>query len=52
MYSVRDKMAYHGCLWPGCFWKGINTTLYIRGSEEANKHWNEKLKQMEMDMND
>lgn len=23
-------------------------TLYIRGSEEANKYWNEKLKKMEM----
>ena len=23
---------------------GIQTVLYIRGSEEANKYWNEKLK--------
>ncbi len=30
MYSIRDNMAYHGCLCPGCFWKGIYTTLYIR----------------------
>lgn len=22
MYSIRDNMAYHGCLCPGCFWKG------------------------------
>ena len=35
MYSIRDSMAYH-------------TTLYIRGSEEANKYWNEKQKKMEM----
>lgn len=39
MYSIRDNMAYHGCL---C--KGVQTTLYIRGSEEANKYWDEKLK--------
>ena len=44
-------MAYHGCLCPGCFWKGIYTTLYIIGSEEANKYWNEKLKK-EVVMND
>ena len=43
MYSTGDNMAYHGCLGPGCLWKGIKTILYIRGSEEANKHWNEKL---------
>lgn len=48
MYSIRDSMAYHGCLCPGCFYKGIYTTLYIRGSEEANKYWNEKQKKMEM----
>lgn len=45
-------MAYHGCLCPGCFWEGIQTTLYIRDSEEANKHWNEKLNKREMEMND
>ena len=27
MYSIRDNMAYHGCLCPGCFYKGIRTTL-------------------------
>ena len=37
MYSIRDKMAYHGCLCPACFLKGKRVTLYIRGSEEANK---------------
>ena len=46
--SIRDNMAYHGCLCPGCLWKGIQTILYIRGSEEANKYWNEKLKKREM----
>lgn len=37
MYSGGNNMTYHGCLCPGCLWKGIQTTLYIRGSEEANK---------------
>ena len=44
MYSVRDDMAYHGCLCSGCMCNGIQRTLYIRGSKEANKHWDEKLK--------
>ena len=43
MYSVKNDTAYHGCLCPGCFYKGIKTVLYIRGSDEANKYWNEKL---------
>lgn len=43
MYSVRDEMAYHGCLCPACFWKGIRRTLYIRGSKEANEYWDKKL---------
>lgn len=47
MYSIRDNMAYHGCLYPGCLWKGIETTLYIRGSREANKYRSEKLKKRE-----
>ena len=56
MYSIRDNMAYHcclcpGCLCPGCLYKGIQTILYIRGSEEANKYWNKKLKK-EAVMND
>ena len=44
MYSVRDNMAYHGCLCPGCMYNGIQRTLYIRGSEEANEYWDNKLK--------
>ena len=44
MYSVRDDMAYHGCLCPACFSKGIQTTLYIRGSKESNEYWDDKLK--------
>ena len=44
MYSVRDDMAYHGCLCPACFSKGIQTILYIRGSKEANEYWDNKLK--------
>lgn len=52
MYSTRDNMAYHGCLCPGCFWEGIHTTLYIRGSEESKKYWNEKMKKRETGIND
>ena len=37
MYSVRNEMAYHGCLCPGCLYKGKQTTLYIAGSEEAKE---------------
>ena len=44
MYSIKGKRAYHGCLCPGCFYKGKQTVLYIRGSEEANKYWDDKLK--------
>ena len=47
MQSVRDSMAYHGCLCPGCMYNGIQRTLYIRGSKEANKHWDEELKKRE-----
>lgn len=43
MYSVKDTMAYHGCLCPGCLNKGIQRTLYIRGSKEANEYWAEEL---------
>lgn len=41
--SIKDNMAYHGCLCPACFWKGIQRTLYIRGSKEANEYWDKKL---------
>ena len=44
MNSVRDDMAYHGCLCPGCMFNGIQRTLYIRGSKEANEYWDNKLK--------
>ena len=30
MYSVRDKMAYNGCLCPACFQNGIIRTLYFK----------------------
>ena len=43
MYSVKNDMAYHECLCPGCSSKGIQTILYIRGSKEANEYWDEKL---------
>lgn len=45
MYSVKDKMAYHGKLCPSCLYKGKQVTLYIRGSKEANEYWNKKLKE-------
>lgn len=41
MYSVKGKMAYHGCLCPGCLYKGKQVTLYIRGSKEANEYLEE-----------
>ena len=44
MYSVRDNMAYHGCLCPGCMCNGIQTILYIRGSKESNEYCENKLK--------
>lgn len=40
MYSVCDAMAYHGKMCPKC-----GRTLYIRGSEEANKLWDELWKE-------
>ena len=40
MYSVRNDMAYHGKLCPKC-----GRTLYIRGSDEANKYWDKLLKE-------
>ena len=43
-YSICTPIAYHGCLCPGCLSKGKQTTLYIRGSEEANEYWDERLK--------
>lgn len=43
MYSVRDEMAYHGCLCPACFYRGKQVTLYIRGSKEANEYLDKKL---------
>ena len=45
MYSAKDEMAYHGCICPGCRYKGIETKLYIRGSKEANEYWDKKLEE-------
>lgn len=39
----RGPEAYHGYLCPGCLCKGIQTTLYMRGSEEAKKILNERM---------
>lgn len=36
MYSVnKDPIFYHGKLCPKCFWKGKLTTLYLRGTEDG-----------------
>ena len=43
MYSIRGDTTYHGCLCPGCFSKGKETVLYMRGSKEANEYCNKKL---------
>ena len=44
MYSMKNKMAYHGKLCPGCLYKGKQVTLYIRGSKESNEYWDNKFK--------
>ena len=44
MYSRQGPKAYHGKLCPGCMRKHISTTLYIRGSEEANRIMDERIK--------
>ena len=43
MYSVKNELAYHGCLCPACLCKGIQRILYIRGSKESNAYWDKKL---------
>lgn len=49
MYSVNnDPMFYHGKLCPRCFWEGKMVTLYIRGSDEANKIMEERRKNDEL----
>lgn len=46
MYSAgNDHMRYHGKLCPKCFLENKYVTLYIRGSEEANKIMDERLRQ-------
>ena len=45
MYSVRnDEMLYHGKLCPRCFWNGIYTTLYLRGTPEATNILKDMIK--------
>lgn len=44
MYSVNGPEAYHGCLCPKCFMNGKMTTLYLRGTDEANEVINKKMK--------
>ena len=36
MYSVKNNpMLYHGCLCPKCLWKGKLVTLYLRGTPDG-----------------
>ena len=36
MYSVNsDPMAYHGKLCPKCFWNNKEVTLYLQGTPEG-----------------
>ena len=35
-HPFNEPVARHGCLCSGCLYKGVNRTLYIEGSEEAN----------------
>ena len=44
LYAVLGPEAYHGKLCPACMYKGVQTTLYIRGSEEANRIMDERFK--------
>jgi hypothetical protein len=41
MFSIKDRMAYHGCLCPGYLYIGKSITLYIRGSKEVNEYISE-----------
>jgi hypothetical protein len=35
MFSIKnDFNTYHGCLCPGCLYKGKQVVLYIRGSKK------------------
>lgn len=50
MYSVKGPEAYHGCLCPKCFYKGKLTTLYMRGTDEANKVIEEREKERQIQL--
>ena len=36
-YTGMNPMKYHGCLCPRCFWNGVHTTLYLRGTQDAKR---------------
>ena len=43
MYHIgNNPMTYHGCLCPKCFWKNKKVTLYLEGTDEANKYCHAK----------
>ena len=48
MYSLNGPEAYHGCICPGCRYNNIDTILYIRGSEEANRIMDGRIKNGEV----
>lgn len=50
MYSIQSEKAYHGCLCPGCLYNGKQTTLYIRGSKEANEYWDNRLNKKKIEV--
>lgn len=41
-YLQRDDTKYHGKLCPGCMSKGKMVTLYLRGTDEANRIMSER----------
>lgn len=44
MFSINNNIKqYHACLCPGCLYRGIQTTLYLRGTKEANEYWSKKI---------
>ena len=45
MYSVdNNPMKYHGCLCPKCFLDNKHVTLYLRGTPEGIRVFEERIK--------
>ncbi len=46
MFDVNvDPMWYHGKLCPRCFWHGKTVTLYLRGTEDGIRVFNQNNKE-------